>query len=81
MSSANQTKTPAGGRKDSGMLRVEGVTKTFYVNVVDDVSEYCDARACIYRSYDIYVPKGSNCSKFLAHELSHGFGVKGIDRI
>ncbi len=29
MSSANQTETPAGGRKDNGMLRVEGVTKTF----------------------------------------------------
>jgi hypothetical protein len=59
-----------------------GVTKEFNVVVTDDITEHCPpgAIACIYKGTDIYVPRGVNCSKRMAHELNHGFGLHFVDR-
>lgn len=66
-----------------------GVTKQFSVQITDPLDMYkaCGtsrdgrhAQACIIDNYTIFATPGRNCTKSMAHELSHGFGMHFVDR-
>jgi len=62
----------------------QGETKEFEVHLTSqaDMSTYCTngpAQACIVDDYDIYVTPGVTCTRSMAHELSHGFGMDFVD--
>ena len=59
----------------------QSVTKEFDVHLVSrtEIINKCNndyAVACILGNTRIYVTPGRNCTKALAHELSHGFNYK-----
>ncbi len=58
-----------------------GETRVFTVHHLswEGVNEFCGARACIVNKKDIYVSKGVTCTRSMAHELSHGMGVRYMD--
>jgi len=77
--------------KESGAFEFahNGVTRQFFVNLVEDgeILKHCGHDrygqppvACIVNGYDIYVTPGNSCTKHMAHELNHGFGLHYVDR-
>ncbi len=69
-----------------------GVTKEFEVKLVNEaeifkacgpgrgIHDTLSIKACILGGKKIFVQPGNLCPKFMAHELSHGFGMHFVDR-
>jgi hypothetical protein len=62
-----------------------GVTKKYHLSItsdIDTIRRWCDGHmACATYNEDIaFIFVAEHCESYLGHELSHVFGISGVDR-